>query len=660
MVQESAGILLQIIVLILCGVISGMLGYITAKYRGASGNIKNSTEIEQLNASLQDKTAELKNLQTEIVSIQEAISEYKIQVAKSDELLIAAKNQDEKQQSEIAILKSSETDLREKIQDSQKEFFHAKTQFETVLTEKKNLQERLDSLKERLEKSVAKAEQSDTKLSEILPQIAGLNAALKEKETQLAQEKEAQEKIVGDLRNRLAIAEKNLETERENANSLKDVITNETRQAKAFETAVAETKEKLEESKRHLAELTVQYRELNSQYIKITNELTKLKTELSARDEMHAREVKSFEAQKHQLAEQFKVLSNEILEVKTKTMQENSKLTLTAIMNPFQQAIEGFKKEVTEIHHRETIQQGELKKELETLKELNKQITTEAHALATALRGQKKLQGNWGELLLENILERSGLQKDKDYKREVSITTEEGKMRPDVIVYLPQKKHLVIDSKVSLNAYMDFVNAEDDGSRELALRKHINAVSSRIKELSNKDYYKLPGINSPEIVFMFIPIESAFVEALKADESLFQHAIENRVLVATPTTLLTSLNIIRQLWRYEDQNKHTALLASKADAVFNKLRNFLVSFDKIKKSLESAFSAYNTAESQLVNGKGNLVKQVNEFKKLAPAITGELPEYYTEKANLEISLIESPEDTEVVDAEIEEIDEKLS
>ena len=372
-----------------------------------------------------------------------------------------------------------------------------------------------------------------------------------------------------------------------------------------------------------------QYHDIEKQYAALT-------AQQQERAASHAREVESFEKQKASLSEHFKALSNEILEAKAKALQDNSKLTLSAVLSPFQQSIDSFKKEVQEIHHRETTQQGEIKKELDHLKELNQKITMEAHELSTALRGQKKLQGNWGELVLENVLDRSGLQLGKDYQREVSITGEEGRQRPDAIVYLPQDKHLIIDAKVSLNAYVRFVNAEDEIERAAALKEHVQAVGSRIKELADREYYRLPGLNAPDMVFMFVPIESAFVEALKADEQLFQRAIENNVLVATPTTLLTSLNIVRQLWRFEDQNKHTAALASKAESVFNKLNSFLASFTKIKNSIESAADAYNKAEGQLVSGKGNLVKQVSDFKKLAPAIRAELPGNFVEKAELEI------------------------
>jgi DNA recombination protein RmuC len=420
---------------------------------------------------------------------------------------------------------------------------------------------------------------------------------------------------------------------------------------RALKKQTEELRERLNKSEAAVTAERVVADDLRKTVAQLDSQYMKLKTEQEEREASHTREVANFEKQKTSLTEQFKVVSNEILEAKARSLQENSKITLSAVISPFQQSIDSFKKEVQEIHHRETTQQGELRKELESLKALNQQITAEAHELSTALRGQKKLQGNWGELVLENVLDRSGLQLGKDYKREVSFTTEEGRQRPDAVVYLPQGKHLIIDAKVSLNAYTRYINADDEAVRNLALIEHVRAIGNRIRELANRDYYKLPGLNSPEMVFMFIPIESAFVEALKADEGLFQQAIENNVLVATPTTLLTSLNIVRQLWRYEDQNKHTAALANKAEAVFKKLNSFLGSFEKIKKGLDGATSAYSMAENQLVSGKGNLVKQVGEFKNLAPAIKAELPDYFTEKAVLEIDFIPADADSEVADKE---------
>ncbi len=339
---------------------------------------------------------------------------------------------------------------------------------------------------------------------------------------------------------------------------------------------------------------------------------------------------------KERLTIEFKNLANEIFEAKGKSFTEQNIKNLDSLLNPFKEQIEGFRKRVDAVHMENVKGQSDLKSEVKRVLEIGLKMNEEAHGLATALKGQKKMQGNWGELILENVLERSGLEKDKDYRREVSFNTEEGRSRPDVIVYLPDNKHLVIDSKVSLNAYTRYVNEEDKTIRQRALQEHVRAVSDRIRELSDKNYFNLPGLNTPDMVFMFIPIESAFVEALKADETLFQRAIEKNILVATPTTLLTSLNIVQQLWRFEDQNKHTAELAARAAKFYKKLNTFLTSMEGVGKQLDRAKSTYSKAFGQLYSGPNNLIKQASEFKKLGVSVQAELSADLTDKANLEL------------------------
>jgi DNA recombination protein RmuC len=201
---------------------------------------------------------------------------------------------------------------------------------------------------------------------------------------------------------------------------------------------------------------------------------------------------------------------------------------------------------------------------------------------------------------------------------------------------------------VSLNAYTRYVNATEELERAQALKEHVTAVGSRIQELSGRNYFSLPGLNTPEMVFMFIPIESAFVEALKADETLFQKAIELNVLVATPTTLLTSLNIVRQLWRFEEQNAHTAELADRAGKVYKKLVTFLGSMDNVGKQLEKAKESYTAAMGQLITGKGNLITQAQEFERLGVSIQTKLPEELVAKAVLEIDHLPDLSDTNLV------------
>ena len=197
-----------------------------------------------------------------------------------------------------------------------------------------------------------------------------------------------------------------------------------------------------------------------------------------------------------------------------------------------------------------------------------------------------------------------------------------------------------IYAKVSLNAYTRYINAETDADRTIAIKQHIQAISDRIKDLSSKNYFELPGLKSPEMVFMFIPIEAAFVEAIRADDSLFQLAIDQKILVATPTTLLTSLYIVRQLWRFEDQNKHSANLADQAAKVYNQLRLFLESMTALGSQLDKSKQTYDQAMKQFVSGKGNLIKRVEDFQKLGVSVKKELPAELLEKARLELDLID--------------------
>lgn len=388
-----------------------------------------------------------------------------------------------------------------------------------------------------------------------------------------------------------------------------------------------------------LKEVTSSREDLQRALSNASAKIAELATSLEAERRQFPEKLALLDSAKGILSNEFKTIANEIFEAKTVKFTEHNREQVDQILQPFKTDLKAFRDKAEQMHESDVQQQATLSAELGQMKELNRQMTDEAHGLATALRGQAKMRGNWGELVLENVLESSGLRRDKDYRREVNFNTEDGRQRPDVIVYLPQGKHIVIDAKVSLNAYARYVNLEPGLEQAQALREHAQAISSRIKELANKSYFDLPGLNTPEVVFMFIPIESAFVEALRVDESLFQTAIERNVLVATPTTLLTSLNIVRQLWRFEDQNAHSAELAEKAGKIYKKLNTFLKTMQEVGTSLERARSAYGTACGQLYSGKDNLIKQANEFKRLGVSVQTSLPHQFVEKADLELEYI---------------------
>lgn len=372
------------------------------------------------------------------------------------------------------------------------------------------------------------------------------------------------------------------------------------------------------------------------------SEAQTLRAEMQQQRQFAEQQISQLEQNREQLTKEFKTLSEQVLKSAQQEFSSQSRAGLDDFLQPFRQQISDFKQKVENIHTQDLKQREALKTELKQLQQLNREMTDEAHQLSTALKGQMKTQGNWGELILENVLDRSGLQNGKDYRREVSFNTDDGRKRPDAIVYLPEDRQLIIDAKVSLNAYTRFVNAETEAEKNQAIREHVQAISDRISELSGKQYYDLPGLKSPEMVFMFIPLESAFVEAVRADETLFQQAIDQRVLVTTPTTLLTSLNIVRQLWRFEDQNRHSAKLADQASKVYNQLRLFLENMLALGDQLDKSKATYDTAMKQFVSGRGNLVKRVEDFQKLGVAVKKELPPELLDKATMELDLIDAP------------------
>lgn len=404
-----------------------------------------------------------------------------------------------------------------------------------------------------------------------------------------------------------------------------------------------ETSQQLLATKENLSQSEAAVKEKHILLTNLQNQKSQLDTQLASltvafeKEKQHSEEkLEQLEKNRTLLKQEFESLANEILKTNQQDFKEKGLADMDLFLKPFKQQVGDFKTKVEEIHTQDLKQRAELKAELQSLQVLNKDITLKAEELTTALKGQKKTQGNWGELILENVLDRSGLIDGKDFKRQQNFNTDDGRQLPDVVVYLPDDKHLVIDAKVSLNAYTRFVNSDDESVRQIAIKEHVAAVSARIKELSDKNYFDLPGINSPDMVFMFIPIESAFVEAVKSEESLFQQAIDQKILIATPTTLLTSLNIVRQLWRFEDQNKHSAKLADSASKIYNKLSNILQGLDKLGIQMDKSKDVWTDTMKQFVHGRGNLVKQVKDFEKLGVAVQKELPQKLVEQSDLEI------------------------
>ena len=361
-----------------------------------------------------------------------------------------------------------------------------------------------------------------------------------------------------------------------------------------------------------------------------------LESESVATKKVQVEREKVFEQNRQLLQDQFKLLAAQILEDRAQQFSSQSEQQLGRLIEPLRERMLEFRAKLEETQLKDSERQALLRAELTQLKTLNQQMSQEAHRLSTALQGQSKMQGHWGELVLANVLERSGLRDGIDFKKEVSFQTDKVRKRPDAIIYLPQNKHIVIDAKVSLNAYTRYINADDEQIRQIAIQEHLRAISDRIQELSARTYHELPGLNTPEFVFMFMPIESAFADAMRADPNLFQQALDRQIVIATPTTLLTSLQIVRQLWRFEDQHQHSAELADRASKVYKKLVSFVSSLEAVGQSLDRARESYDKAMGQLVSGKGNLIQLAKDFERLGIAVQTSLPDALVQRAELEL------------------------
>jgi len=390
-------------------------------------------------------------------------------------------------------------------------------------------------------------------------------------------------------------------------------------------------KPKLESQEKHIVQLNSQLSELESQLKQ--EQLGRKKDQENLEEKLEL-----LNENKVQLKQEFENLSNKIFEEKHKKFSQTSKEGLSSLLNPFKEQLEGLRKKVDDAYVSESKDRAALKAQIGELHNLNKQITEEAASLARALRGEKKTQGNWGELVLETVLEKSGLREGEEFVREKSITNEEGdRLRPDVIINLPEDKHIVVDAKVSLNAYTDYVNAENDADRIKYLKSHIDAVRIHIKSLAEKSYAKLPGINSPDFVFLFMPVEPAFMVAFQHDDKLFNDAFEQRIVVVTPTTLLASLRTVSSLWSIERQNKSAKQLADQAAKIHDKLVGFVESMEKVGTQLNTVQGTYDKAWSQLKEGRGNLISQAHKFKDLGVRVKKDMPKQVMETAELEFS-----------------------
>mgnify|MGYP000008568674 FL=1 len=320
---------------------------------------------------------------------------------------------------------------------------------------------------------------------------------------------------------------------------------------------------------------------------------------------------------KEELSLQFKNLANEIFDEKSKRFEEKNQQSLSALLNPLQDKIKTFEKRVEETYSNESRERHTLGAEIRKLHELNDKLGIEAANLVQALKGDNKSQGNWGEVILTSILERSGLTKGVEYDAQVSLDAEDGsRSQPDVVVHLPESRDIIIDSKVSLKAWEGFTSAEDPDEKEAHLKQHIQSIRGHVRGLAAKNYQNLIGVNSLDYVFLFMPIESAYSVAIQEEPELNHEAFEKNVIFVGPTTLLTTLKTVQNLWRLAQQNQNAKQIAEAAGRLYDKFVAFSEDIEELGKRLEATNATYDKAHNKLTSGRGNLISRTEKLREL--------------------------------------------
>ena len=400
------------------------------------------------------------------------------------------------------------------------------------------------------------------------------------------------------------------------------------KQKESFQQQLNSTKESLTKTEQEREEIRREKDFLNVELARKNSEFESIQKQLHERDEQ-------MKVQQEQLRKDFELLANKILEEKSSKFTEQNKENIKNILTPLQEKIQHFEKKVEDSQKENISIHSALREKLSELSKANIQISQEAVNLTKALKGDSKMQGNWGELVLERVLEKSGLEKDREYVVQQNFAREDGsRSLPDVVINLPNNKKMVIDSKVSLTAYERFVNSEYE-EREVYLKEHLTSIKRHIDQLSAKKYEDLYEIESPDFVLMFIPIEPAFAIAINEDTTLYSKAFEKNIVIVTPATLLATLRTIDTMWNNEKQQRNAIEIARQAGSLYDKFEGFMTDLIGIGKKIDATKSDYSSAMNKLFEGRGNIITSIEKIKKMGAKAKKSLPESILKRAESE-------------------------
>ena len=384
--------------------------------------------------------------------------------------------------------------------------------------------------------------------------------------------------------------------------------------------------ERLTQVEQDLANVRAENQQLSQARQRAEQQATALDTRLQEQTQAAHEKISLLERVREEFSDKFKALAGEFLEERSKKFSEHNQASLGTLLNPLREQLGDFRKRVDEVYDKESRERELLKAEIDTLKTLNKQIDEDARNLTRALTRDSKSQGAWGELVLERLLEASGLQRGREYEMQVALQDDDGgRPRPDVIVHLPEGRDIIIDAKVSLTAYERYCAAPDDHERGQQLSAHLASLRSHVKELANKRYSDLPGVNTLEFVLMFVPVEAAYIEAVHRDEELHAFALEKQVVIVTTSTLLATLRTVSSLWRFDDRNRNAFEIADRAGKLYDKFVGFVDDIEDVGSKLDAARGSLAAAKGKLASGRGNLLGQVEKLRVLGARSSKNLP-----------------------------------
>lgn len=386
-----------------------------------------------------------------------------------------------------------------------------------------------------------------------------------------------------------------------------------------------------------LSEADLERRQTTQSLTQATVRIAELETLLTEERKQSRDKLELLQGAKEQLGLEFQNLAHRIFEDKSRRFTDQSRANLDQVLNPFREQLKDFEKKVDDTYQKEARERFSLRQEVIRLQDLNQQIQVDAVNLTNALKGQSKTQGTWGEVILERVLEQSGLHKGREYEAQGTFRDAQGRQqRPDIVVHLPDNKDIIIDSKVSLTAYEKYANATDETLKAQALRQHLASLHAHIKDLQGKRYETLPEISSLDFVLMFIPVEGAFMLALQEDDNLFRKSFEHNIMIVSPSTLLVTLRTIQNIWRYEYQNRNAMEIARQAGNLYDHFVRFVIDLEKVGDLLEKAHQSYDQAHKRLSTGRGNLVRRAEILRELGIQNTKVLSASMQENSHIDL------------------------